>query len=354
MLDQSSKDATQDSNKHFLIWWMLVSSTLQASVFMWKNYSEHLHFIKNTGKDLTMNRMFDISEKLVARQSDEICGVNTISWCDSSWKHLSLIGGEEVIRSLAREGLRIFRFCVMPWTDEREPTIKYCLGRQVDVVQKFITTQSFGHNCEPMEFEWNIFPGKSQNNSQDELSSCRRSMTSYGDLKKMSESSANLVSISAKRFSPGRWSFLGPGSEKKWYPTHESKPRGDRTESQSWWLFRATSPLSRGTLKKQRWWKLPIHFCADEGTIETVFRTIISVNQLSQCLRSILRFVWRIEILPCKNRETCFGRTIWPEVRAEKFVDENTYTFDRSSCARRSIAKVPRTSGKAITTKSCD
>ena len=34
----------------------------------------------------------------------------------------------------------------MPWKDEREPTIKYCLGGQVNVVQKFITTQSFGHN----------------------------------------------------------------------------------------------------------------------------------------------------------------------------------------------------------------
>ena len=27
--------------------------------------------------------------------------------------------------------------------------------------------------------------------------------------------------------------------------------------------------------------KLWIHFCGDEGTIETVFRTIIAVNQLS-------------------------------------------------------------------------
>ena len=33
--------------------------------------------------------------------------------------------------------------------------------------------------------------------------------------------------------------------------------------------------------QKQRRWKLSIHFCADEGTIETVFRTIISGNQLS-------------------------------------------------------------------------
>ena len=32
-----------------------------------------------------MKLMFDISEKLIARQSDEIYGVNTINWDDSSW-----------------------------------------------------------------------------------------------------------------------------------------------------------------------------------------------------------------------------------------------------------------------------
>ena len=46
-------------------------------------------------------------------------------------------------------------------------------------------------------------------------------------------------------------------------------------------VFRSTSPLSRGVLKSKGGGKLSIHFCADEGTIETVFRTIISVNQLS-------------------------------------------------------------------------
>ena len=74
-----------------------MSSTLQAPVFMGKNYLEFLHTIKNTGKDLTMKQMFDKSEKLLAEQSDEIYGVNTTNWCDSSWKHLSLIGDEEVI-----------------------------------------------------------------------------------------------------------------------------------------------------------------------------------------------------------------------------------------------------------------
>ena len=48
-------------------------------------------------------------------------------------------------------------------------------------------------------------------------------------------------------------------------------------------VFRATSPLSRGTLKSKGGGKVSIHFCADGDTIETVFRTIISVNQLSIC-----------------------------------------------------------------------
>ena len=34
ILDQSSKDATQDSNKYSLIWEMFMSSTLEASVFI--------------------------------------------------------------------------------------------------------------------------------------------------------------------------------------------------------------------------------------------------------------------------------------------------------------------------------
>ena len=46
-------------------------------------------------------------------------------------------------------------------------------------------------------------------------------------------------------------------------------------------VFRSTSPLSRGTLKSKGGGKLSIHFCADEGTIETVFRTTVSVYQLS-------------------------------------------------------------------------
>ena len=77
-----SMNGTEDGEEHSVIWGMFMSSTLQASVFMGKNYSDNWHSIKNT-EDLTMKQMFDISEKLVSEQSDEIYGVKTINWENS-------------------------------------------------------------------------------------------------------------------------------------------------------------------------------------------------------------------------------------------------------------------------------
>ena len=94
-------------------------------------------FHQNTGNNLTMKQMFDISEKLT--QSEEIYGVNAIYWV------VFLFWWWRSHLCFAYEGLRIFRFCVMPWKDEREPTIKNCLGRQVDVVQESSEIQGFGH-----------------------------------------------------------------------------------------------------------------------------------------------------------------------------------------------------------------
>ena len=46
-------------------------------------------------------------------------------------------------------------------------------------------------------------------------------------------------------------------------------------------IFRATSPLSRGRLKSKGHGKLSIHYSADLETIETIFRIVVSANQLS-------------------------------------------------------------------------
>ena len=50
MLDCCPEDAMQDIDKRSVFWRMFMSSKLEASVFMAKNYLDNLHSIKNTGK----------------------------------------------------------------------------------------------------------------------------------------------------------------------------------------------------------------------------------------------------------------------------------------------------------------
>ena len=101
---------------------------------------------------------------------------------------------------------------------------------------------------------------------------------------------AGVVKVLARRFGVGQWSFIGPGSEKKWYSA-ENSPQGAWDNIAEEMLlefaesghptFRATTPLSRGQLKSKGRGKLSIHFAADDFTIDTIFRIILSVNQLS-------------------------------------------------------------------------
>ena len=46
-------------------------------------------------------------------------------------------------------------------------------------------------------------------------------------------------------------------------------------------IFRATTPCSRCNLKSKGHGKLSIHYCADQATIETIFRIIVSAGQAS-------------------------------------------------------------------------
>ena len=316
-----------------------------------------LHSIKNTEEDLTMKQMFDISEKWISEQSDEIYGVNTINWEDSSWKHLSLVGGEKVI-SLSHTKVYVFSDSVLCLGKMNEnPQSNYAWE---DRLMWFKSSSEYRAldtiDGEPMEFEWNIFLGFTTlqlcNKVQEFLSNMSTEpedftgriifMSMFNDIswgskenERECELSAQLVSIYAKRFSPGRWSFLGPGSEKTWNPTHESKPQGERDRVTELMMikfsesghpvFRATSPLSRGTLKSKCGGTLSIHFCADQGTIETVFRTIISVNQLS-----IYGAVSNLR----EECKTCHVRTGRPVLAGQSdplFVPSvmKTHTFDR-------------------------
>ena len=170
-----------------------------------------------------------------------------------------------------------------------------------------------GINGEPTEFEWNIFPGFTTlqlcgtvNDLLSDLGQAPETLTGrilfmsmFTDIscdrkgnKDECLANAGVVKVLARKFGVGQWSFIGPGSEKKWYYA-ENSPQGAWDNIAEEMLlefaesghptFRATTPLSRGILKSKGHGKLSIHFAADEPTIETIFRIIISVNQLSIC-----------------------------------------------------------------------
>ena len=101
---------------------------------------------------------------------------------------------------------------------------------------------------------------------------------------------ANIVKTFAGRFGIEQWSFIGPGSEKKWYPS-EYSPQGAwdhiaeemllQLAESGLPIIRATTPLSRGQLKSKGNGKVSIHCTANQDTIDTIYRIILSVNQLS-------------------------------------------------------------------------
>ena len=106
--------------------------------------------------------------------------------------------------------------------------------------------------------------------------------------------------------------------QKKSYSTNEDSQQGewDRIAEQMMLtfadskhaVFRSTSPLSRGVLKSKGGGKLSIHCCIDPGTIETVFRTIISVNKLS---------MYGAVSEKCEECDTCHDRTGRPVVEGQ-------------------------------------
>ena len=243
-------------------------------------------------------------------EQDEISGLGTIGWEKHSWKYLSLIGGERII-NLQRTIVYVFSDSVL------------CLGRihqNPEAWKKRIgwitSSQSYrdfdGINGVPTEFEWNIFPGfttlqlcgkvkdlLSRLGETPEIFSGRiLFMSMFNDIscgtkdnEKECLANARLVSLYARKFGTGQWSFIGSGSEKKWYSMKEDSPQGiwDNLAEKMLLefaasgcpIFRATTPLSRGKLRNKGHGKLSIHFAADQETIEAIFRIIVSANQLS-------------------------------------------------------------------------
>ena len=105
------------------------------------------------------------------------------------------------------------------------------------------------------------------------------------------EYNSQTVAEYARKFPRGLWSFLGHGSEKKWYGTCTEKPDGSWDKiAEDMMLnfsvsghptFRASSAFERGEVRSEGGGKKSIHFNGSDENIELLLRTVNSATQLS-------------------------------------------------------------------------
>ena len=296
--------------KHSIIWRMFMAATLNAATFTGKNFSTIQSVVKNL-EDLTLKQMFDVTAQLVNDQ-EEIHGLDKIRWEKDSLKRLSLIGDETVI-SLQRTKVYVFSDSVLCLGKVlQHPDSNEAWKNRVAGIRSEKSYRDYDAiNGESTEFEWNIFPGFTTlqlcDKINDLLSDLGQTpetftgiilfMSMFNDIscdrkdnKDECLANAGVVKVLARRFGIGQWSFIGPGSEKKWYSA-ENSPQGAWDNIAEQMLlefaesghptFRASTPLSRGILKSKGRGKLSIHFTADQDTVDTIYRIFLSVNQLS-------------------------------------------------------------------------
>ena len=152
-------NVTEDGEKHSRIWGMFMTVTMQSAVFMGKNYLNNCQSIVNT-TDLRLKQMFDIS---------------TRDWClnemrSQDWKQLvgTIIHGN-TCHWVVTKGLSIFNarrstsFRILCCALGRfSKTSNRTMHGNEDwdgwnLLQKYRNFDRI--DGEPMEFEWNIFPG---------------------------------------------------------------------------------------------------------------------------------------------------------------------------------------------------
>ena len=111
---QYSMDVTEDSEPHSVILGMFMSSTLQASVFMGKNYSDNWHSIKNSKRshnETDARNIWKIDTRTIRW---DLWSEN--NWLEESFMEIYVFHWWwKSYQSLAHKGLRILRFCIVSW-----------------------------------------------------------------------------------------------------------------------------------------------------------------------------------------------------------------------------------------------
>ena len=172
-----------------------MSVTLQAAVHLGRDNSLNLRPVKNQSSK-SVDQLFRTTEKVIKEQT-EITGLSTIIWYQPIWRESSL---------LCDRAVRIVKSTTCVFSDSVP-----CLGgispeavqAWKDKIKWYLETRYLKEldriDGEPMEFEWQNFPGFASlgilteiqkmianlSNFKEGSSSCPCTMTLYGGLQEM-------------------------------------------------------------------------------------------------------------------------------------------------------------------------
>ena len=288
-----------------------MATTLNAATFMGKSYSTMRIVVKNE-ESLALKQMFDVTALMVHNEEEIYC-LDKIVYQRNTWTQLSLIN-DPVIISLQSTRVYVFSDSVLCLGKVlQHPECNEAWKNRVAGVRAEKNNYSDFEDVsgESTEFEWNIFPGFTSLQLCDKIidllsssgqspeiftgrvlfmSMCNDISCDRNDNKDECFKIAEFVKTFPGRFGIGQWSFVGPGSEKKWYYS-ENSPQGAcdniaeemllKFAESGHPIFRATTPLSRGKLNIQGKGKVPIRFSADQDTVDTIYCVVLSISSVS-------------------------------------------------------------------------
>ena len=223
-----------------------MATTLNAATFMGKNYSTMQNVVQNE-ENITLKLMFDITAQTI-HNDEEIYCLDNIEYQRNIWTQLSLINDPLVI---GFQSAKVYVFSdSVPCLGKvlQHPECNEAWKNRVAGIRAEKDYSDFDDvKGESAEIEWNIFPGFTTLQLCDKITDLLGSlgqspeaftgrilfMSMFNDIfcegkgnKEQCLKDADFVKTFARRFGIGQWSFIGPGSEKKWYPS-ENSPQGE-------------------------------------------------------------------------------------------------------------------------------
>ena len=224
-------NVAESGDEHSIIWGMFMTTTLNAATFMGNNFSTIQSVVKNH-ESFTLKQMFDVTAQLVNNQEEINC-LDKILNGKNSWTHLLLIH-DEVVINLQSTKVYVFSDSVLCLGKVlQHPECNEAWKNRVAGVRAERSYRDYDAiNGESTEFEWNSDLLSSMGQTPESFTGRILFMSMFNDIfcdrydnKDECLRNANIVKTFAGRFGIGQWSFIGPGSEKKWYAS-ENSPQG--------------------------------------------------------------------------------------------------------------------------------